>query len=47
MKATFKMLFFAQKTKTKGNGKCPILARITVNGNISTFSTQLEIEPDR
>lgn len=47
MKATSKKLFFAQKTKSKGNRKCPILARITVNGKISTFSIQLEIEPDR
>ena len=47
MKATFKMLFFAQRARIKSNGKAPILARITINGKTSTFSTQLDIEPDR
>ena len=41
------MLFFIQKTRIKPDGKAPILARITVNGNMSTFSTQESIEPDR
>jgi len=47
MKATFKIMFFAQRTKPKANGNVPILARITVNGQMSTFSPQLDIAPDR
>ena len=47
MKATFKMLFFVQKTKMKSDGTAPILARVTVNGDMSTFSTKEFIEPDR
>ena len=46
MKATFKMFFFAQKTKIKSNGRVPVLARITINGKMSTFSTQVDVEPD-
>ena len=46
MKATFKMLFFVQKTKIKANGRVPVLGRITVNGKMSTFSTQVDVDPD-
>ena len=47
MKATFKMLYFAQKTRVKSDGTAPILARITVNGDMTTFSTHESIEPNR
>ena len=47
MKATFKMLYFVQKTRVKSDGTAPILARITVNGEMATFSTQDSIDPDR
>ena len=47
MKATFKLLFFVQKTKMKADGTAPILARVTVNGDMVTFSTQKSVKPDR
>lgn len=47
MKATFKVTFLIQRTKLKANGRAPIVTRIIVNGEMTHFSTQQEIEPDR
>lgn len=41
------MLFFIQRAKINAEGLCPILARITVNSQMSTFSTHQMIDPDR
>ena len=44
MKATFKMLFFAQRARVKSNGKAPILARITdqkIAGDMDTLASKI------
>lgn len=46
-KSTFTILFVAQKGKLKANGKAPILARVTVNGEMVHLATRLDVEPER
>ncbi len=40
MRSTFKVLFYIKKSATKKDGTTPIIARITVNGKLSQFSTK-------
>ena len=40
MRSTFKVLFFIKKKAQKKDGTAPIIARITVNGKITQFSTK-------
>lgn len=47
MKATFSIMFFIQKGKSKSNGQAPILARLTVNKEMIHFSTRQSCLPDR
>lgn len=44
-RSTFKLLFYLKKNAPKKNGTVAIMARLTINGNISQFSTKLEINP--
>ena len=46
MKSTFKVLFYVKRNAVRKNGHMPIIARITVDGKISQFSTKLEVNPD-
>lgn len=46
MRSTFKLLFYINRQKTKKNGKCPIMGRVTVDGKMTQYATGLEIEPD-
>ncbi|CDN30248.1 transposase [Mucinivorans hirudinis] len=46
-KSTFKVLFVAHKGKLKRNGRAPILARITVNGQMTHITTQCDVLPER
>ena len=46
-KSTFSILFVAQKGKLKANGKAPILARVTVNGEMVHLATHIDVDPDR
>ncbi|MBQ4902307.1 MULTISPECIES: site-specific integrase [Alistipes] len=46
-KSTFSILFVAQKGKLKANGKAPILARVTVNGEMVHLATRVDVDPDR
>ena len=46
-RSSFNVMFLIQKGKLKANGKAPILARITVNGEMSHLSTKIDILPDR
>jgi hypothetical protein len=46
-KSTFSILFVAQKGKLKANGKAPILARVTVKGEMFHMATRLEVIPER
>jgi len=46
MRSTFKHLFYINRNKTKKNGLCPVMGRITLDGGISQFSTGLETSPE-
>ncbi len=46
MRSTFKYLFYINRNKTKKNGLCPIMGRITLDGGIAQFSTGLETAPE-
>jgi hypothetical protein len=43
MKYTFRISFFLKKSKVRKDGKSPIIARITLNGEKVEFSAQLSI----
>lgn len=45
-RSTFSILFYLNKSKMKKSGKCPIVSRISVDGESTTFSTGLEILPE-
>jgi len=47
MKYTFRISFFLKKSIVRKNGKSPIVARITLNGEKVEFSTKLSIEASR
>ncbi|MFR9547789.1 MAG: Arm DNA-binding domain-containing protein, partial [Rikenellaceae bacterium] len=42
-RTTFKVAFFIKRAALKKSGKMPIIARITINGKMAQFSTQLEV----
>lgn len=46
MKATFRTLFYLRKNRPNSNGLVSIMARITINGQITQFNTKLEVNPD-
>jgi len=46
MRSTFSILFYIKKSALKSNGKAPIMARITLNGEIAQFSLKCEVNPD-
>ena len=46
MRSTFSILFYIKKSAHKDNGKAPMMARITLNGDIVQFSLKCEVEPD-
>ena len=45
MRSTFKILFYIKKNVLKSNGKAPVMARITLNGEITQFSLKCEVDP--
>jgi site-specific recombinase XerD len=45
MRSTFKTLFYIKKKAVKNNGKAPIMARVTLNGEVSQFSLKCEVDP--
>ena len=45
-RSTFKTLFYINRSKQKKNGKCPIMGRITIDGEQVQYSTGKEIVPD-
>ena len=47
MSSTFRILFYLRKNHLNKNGKVAIMIRITVNGDRSSFSSKLEIEPEQ
>ena len=40
-RSTFAILFYLNKSKMKKSGKCPIVSRISVDGECTTFSLSL------
>lgn len=46
MRSTFKHLFYINRQKTKKNGLCPVMGRITLDGEVVQFSTGLETNPN-
>ncbi len=47
MKSTFRVLFFLKRDKKKADGNCPVMCRITVNGDESRFNTKIYVHPDQ
>jgi len=45
-RSTFKTLFYINRSKQKKNGKCPIIGRITIDGEQVQYSTGKEIAPE-
>ncbi|HTL82737.1 MAG TPA: site-specific integrase [Bacteroidia bacterium] len=45
MQNTFNIIFYPKRTKLTKDGKNPIYARVTINGERVEFSSQREIEP--
>jgi len=45
MRSTFKILFYIKKNAIKSNGQVPVMARITVNGEIAQFSLKCDVNP--
>lgn len=45
--STFKVLFYLRANYLNKSGKAGIMIRVTVNGELSQFSSKLDIEPDR
>ena len=46
MKSTFNVFFYLKKNETNKSGQATIMARITINGEQSQFSTKQKIEAD-
>ena len=44
-KSTFKILFYLRKNQVNKDGKAGIMVRLSVNGEVSQFSSKLDIEP--
>jgi site-specific recombinase XerD len=44
-RSTFSLLFYINTSKAKKSGKCPILGRISIDGENTAFSAGLEIFP--
>ena len=45
-RSTFKTLFYINRSKEKKNGKCPIMGRITIDGEQVQYSTGKEVAPE-
>jgi hypothetical protein len=45
-RSTFSILFYLNTSKKKKSGKCPIMGRISVDGESKAFSTGMDILPD-
>ncbi len=46
-KSTFRVLFLTQKGKPRPDGRVPVVARITFNGQMAHFHTSVDVDPDR
>ena len=46
MKSTFRTLFYLRKDRANADGLVPIMIRITVNSQMTQFSSKLEVNPN-
>ena len=46
-KSTFSLVFYINRTKAKKNGECPVMLRITINGDAVALRLKRFIEPDQ
>ena len=46
MRSTFKILFYLNSSKKKKSGLCPVMGRITVDGQIVQFSLRKDVHQD-
>ena len=47
MNVELKVLFYLKKNKTKANGLCPVMGRITVGQTMAQFAAKVEAEVAR
>jgi hypothetical protein len=47
MRSTFNILFYLNTSKARKSGLCPVMGRITVDGNIAPFSLKSKIHPNK
>lgn len=45
MKSTFNVLFYIRKNEVRKDGKCGIMIRVTIDGDIKQFSSKLDVDP--
>jgi hypothetical protein len=46
-KSTFSLVFYINRTKAKKNGECPVMLRITINGDAVALRLKRFIVPDQ
>ncbi len=45
MSSTFRILFYLRKNRLNRNGKAIIMVRVTINGERTTFSSKIDVDP--
>ena len=45
-KSTFKILFYLRKNQVNKDGKASIMTRLSLNGEVSQFSSKMDVEPE-
>jgi len=45
-RSTYSVIFYLKKSNPKENGLCPLMGRITIDGQSKAFSLHLDAEPD-
>lgn len=45
-RSTYAMIFYIDRDKTKKNGMCPVMGRITIDKSKAQFSTKIDVNPD-
>ena len=46
MRSTFSLLVYIKKSQPKKNSLCPVMGRITINGQQVQFSCKFDIDPN-
>lgn len=44
-RSTFNVLFYIKKSQPKKNGQCPVMGRITIDGQAVQFSCKFDVDP--